>query len=168
MDTSRLEAILEAEVSAYSAFVTRLPLKIALIKKGQAAPLAQLLDREEEEQRALRKLERDRIASARSLNLSLGLPGDATLATAIEKMDDRAAAARLETLSGRLVSLARRLKQGHDRCRILLEASLDFVRYSMEVYARLLNPQERLADMLYGPASTASGASGVSLLNRSA
>ena len=168
MDTRRLEKLLEAEASSYDAFVTRLPLKLALIKKGQVGPLAQFLAREEEAQRALRILERERIALSCSLNASLGLPKDASLAQALPLMPDREAAVRLEALAKRLVTVAKRLKEGHERCRILLEASLDFVRFSMEVYARLLNPQERLADMLYGPAATGAQVTGISLLNRSA
>lgn len=168
MDTSRLEEILAAEASGYASFVTRLPLKIAVIQRREIAALQQLLARETEEQRKLRGLERERLAEAARLNHALGLPGDAPLAAMLSRLPDRAAAERLRALGDRLGDLAWRLKAGNERCGILLRAGLEFVRFSMEFYARFLNPDERLADMLYGPAAVGAGVSNVSLMNRSA
>ncbi len=168
MDTSRLERILAAEAAGYASFVTRLPLKIAVIQRREIVALQQLLSRETEEQHKLRGLERDRLEEAARLNHGLGLPGDAPLAATLSRIPDRSAAERLGALGDRLGDLARRLKVGNERCGILLGAGLEFVRFSMEFYARFLNPDERLADMLYGPAAVGTGVSNVSLMSRSA
>ncbi len=168
MDTSRLERILAAEASGYASFVTRLPLKIAIIQKREIAALQQLLARESEEQRKLRKLEQERLEESARLNGTLGLPADAPLAATLGRIPDRAAAERLRALGDRLGDLARRLKEGDEHCGILLRAGLEFVRFSLEFYARFLNPDGRLADMLYGPAAVGTGVSNVSLMSRSA
>lgn len=166
-ELARLEEILEAEAQGYSAFVTRLPLKTALIKKGQLAALEAFLARESEEQQKLRGLERERIEISAAVAVELGLPPGATLAQILEKLPEP----RREKLSGlreRLIDQSRKLKEGNERCEILLQASLDFVKYSLEVIGAILNPEERLADMLYGPEVPGPAKSGSVLLDRTA
>jgi hypothetical protein len=163
----RLESLLEAEAQGYAAFLTRLPLKLALIKKGQVAPLETFVAREAEEQQKLRQLERERIAVSSEVAHDLGLPADATLAEILPKVPaDRRA--RLGVLRDRLITQSEKLKEGNERCDLLLRASLDFIKYSLEVIGTILNPEERLADMIYGPGESGPAKSGSVLLNRTA
>lgn len=166
-DLARLEELLEAEAQGYSAFVTRLPLKTALIKKGQLAALEAFLAREAEEQQKLRALERERADVSAAVAAQLGLPPDATLAQVIAGLP-AGQRSKLSTLRDRLIEQSRRLQEGNERCEILLQASLEFVKYSLELIGTILNPEERLADMLYGPEVPGPAKSGSVLLNRTA
>lgn len=166
-DVARLEEILEAEAQGYSAFVTRLPLKTALIKKGQLAALEAFLAREAEEQHKLRQLERERTEISAGVAERLGLAPGVALAQIIDRLP-AGQRARLAILRDRLIEQSQKLKDGHERCEILLQASLEFVKYSLELIGTILNPEERLADMLYGPEVPGPAKSGSVLLNRTA
>ncbi|MBM3266024.1 MAG: flagellar protein FlgN [Candidatus Sericytochromatia bacterium] len=166
-DTTRLESILEAEAKGYSAFLTRLPLKLALIKRGQVASLERFLAREAEEQQKLRAFERDRAVASAELAAEIGLPTGAPLSDIIDRLP-AASRVRLAKLREALLERAARLREGNERCELLLSTSLEFVKYSMEVIGSILNPEERLADMLYGPEQEGPAKSGSVLLNRTA
>ncbi len=166
-DIARLEEILEAEAQGYSAFVTRLPLKTALIKKGQLAALEAFLAREADEQCKLRQLERERTEISASIAESLGLAPGTTLTQILAKLPPEQRS-RLSILRERLLDQSAKLQDGNERCEILLNASLEFVKYSLELIGTILNPEERLADMLYGPEVQGPAKSGSVLLNRTA
>jgi len=166
-DITRLEELLEAEAQGYSAFVTRLPLKIALIKKGNVAALETFLAREVDDQQKLRQIERERTAASAQVAISVGLRPDAPLADILEKLPAHSRS-KLDTQRHRLLEQTLKLREGNERCEILLRASLDFIRYSLELIGSILNPEERLADMLYGPETPGPSKSGSVLLNRTA
>jgi hypothetical protein len=167
INLDRLEQLLEAESQGYLAFVTRLPLKQALIRRGQTTALQAFLAREADDQGKLRKLELERTAMARAVAYELGLPPEAPLLQIIDRVPpDRRT--RLASLRESLMERANRLREGNALCELLLGASLEFVKYSMELIAGILNPEERLADMIYGPDETGSTRSGSVLLNRTA
>ena len=166
-DIARLEEILEAEAQGYSAFVTRLPLKTALIKKGQLAALEAFHAREADDQVKLRNLERARTEVSSAIAARHGLTPDATLAQILEKLPTEQRF-KLSSLRDRLIEQSMKLKEGNERCEILLHASLEFVKYSLELVGTILNPEERLADMLYGPEVPGPAKFGSVLLNRTA
>jgi hypothetical protein len=135
-----LEAILRDEVAIYGALVSRLPFKIALIKKNRVPQLERITQQEEADYKRLAELEKHRAEVVQEI-LALMPKGVGPQLTSIAQHVALSWRDRLLAPSKQLVELARELKEGHETCRVLLRASLEFVDFSLQLVAKAANAQ---------------------------
>ena len=161
------ENCLEQEIRAYEGFLARLPLKLALMRRAQVAPLQALIAREESDRRTLLELEARRKEAAARLAARTGLPEDASLRVFAARIGGEGAR-RLLDLRERWNSVIVRLQAGQETLGMLTQASLDYVGFSLGLFSKALNPEAQLADMTYGGVPGGVGRAASSLLDRTA
>lgn len=125
-----LEALLRQEIATYTSLVNRIPLKVALIKKNQAAQLERITTQEETDLRRLVQLEAER-AELTSEIVTQWPDTPATLSGLLSRIERP----QLRDLGVQLRTLVERLHEGNRLCAMLLNASLDYLGATMEIIA---------------------------------
>lgn len=143
-----LEAALRYEVSAYQILVNRLPFKLALIRKNRVDQLEHLTRQEEADLSRLVGFERERLESVKAILASLPPGTEPSLAGILPHLAPEWRA-RLTPLGERLRELVGALRDGHETCKILLKASLEYVDFTMQLVSRTVANSQPL---LYGGA----------------
>lgn len=141
---SRLESILREEVSAYAALVSRLPFKIALIKKNRVEQLERMVGQEETEQKRLFELGAARVACVQDLITTMPAGTSCTLSGILPHLG-ATWRRTLQELGEQLAQLVSALREGQATCTILLRTSLEFVDFTMQIVGRaMVNAQPAL------------------------
>lgn len=126
-----LERTMRDEASAYTVLVNRLPFKTALIRKNRVDQLEYMTRQEEEELRRLTDLERERALVMEQLSSALGL-AEPTLSALLPKLAPEWRA-KIGAWGDRLKELAHSLRAGNDTCQVLLQASLEYIDFTMQL-----------------------------------
>jgi hypothetical protein len=143
-----LEAALRHEVAAYQVLVNRLPFKLALIRKNRVDQLEHLTRQEEAELARLVGFERERIESVQAILAALPAGAEPSLVGILPHLSSEWRG-RLSPLGDRLRDLVKAVREGHETCRVLLKASLEYVDITMQLVSRTVANAQPL---MYGGA----------------
>jgi hypothetical protein len=134
----QLELVLAQQVAGMTALKNWLPRKIELIKGNRLAELEAFNQREEEQVGRLQQAEAQRQVLLGLIAMELGLPnGGATPLSELLPHVDGPARDRLAERGNQLASLVQQLKDGQAVVSELLRVSLQYVHYTMDVFAQL-------------------------------
>jgi hypothetical protein len=133
----QLELVLGHQVAAMTALKNWMPRKIELIKGHRLEELEAFTRREEEQVARLQQAESQRQVLVSMLALELGLEGGSPLSTLLAYLPE-AAQDRIAAKGDALAALVVQLKQGQQEIADLLRVSLDYVHFSMDVFAQLV------------------------------
>lgn len=158
----QLELVLGHQVAALTALKNWMPRKIDLIKRHRLEELEAFTRREEEQVARLQQAESQRQVLVSMLALELGLEGGAPLSMLLAYLPE-AAQDRIASQGDALASLVMQLKQGQQEIADLLRVSLDYVHFSMDVFAQLVTAAPPTA-YGYGGAAEAPPSSSASWL----
>lgn len=138
----QLDQILGLQVAGLTAIKLALPKKVELIKSHRLAELEAFNKREEEQVVRLQQAESQRQVLIGLIARDLGLEGTPSLAELV-MMAPPGARERLAARRDQLADLAAQIKHGQALADQLLRVSLDFVHYSMDVFAQLANARPK-------------------------
>lgn len=132
----QLDLVLGQQVAGLTAIKNWLPRKIELIKAHRLAELEAFNRREDEQVTRLGQAESQRQVLLGLLALEFELPSTPTLEELIRLVPE-AYQAKLHTRRDQLVALTQQIQDGQRLANDLLRVSLEFVHYSMDVFAQL-------------------------------
>lgn len=132
----QLELVLGHQVAALTALKNWLPRKVELVKRHRLDELEAFTRREEEQVGRLQQAESQRQVLVSMIALELGLDGSAPLSTLLGHMPVQVAE-RIAEKANQLAALVVQLRQGQQEVAELLRLSLDYVHFSMDVFAQL-------------------------------
>lgn len=132
----QLELVLGHQVAALTALKNWMPRKIELIKGHRLEELEGFTKREEEQVGRLQQAESQRQVLVSMIALELGLDGSSPLSTLLGHMP-AAVADRIAEKGNQLATLVVQLRDGQQDINALLRISLDYVHFSMDVFAQL-------------------------------
>lgn len=132
----QLDLMLGHQVAAMTALKNWLPRKIELIKKHQLADLEAFNSREEEQVGRLQQAESQRQVLVTMIALELGLDGKTSLSELLPHVPSTHRE-RLTTKADQLKALIQQIKEGHALASELLRVSLEYVHFSMDIFAQL-------------------------------
>lgn len=132
----QLELVLGHQVAAMTALKNWMPRKIELIKRHRLDELEAFTRREEEQVGRLQQAESQRQVLVSMIALELGLDGQVPLTTLLAHIPP-AVASRLADKADQLAALVVQLRAGQAEIAELLRISLDYVHFSMDVFAQL-------------------------------
>lgn len=138
----QLDQILGQQVAGLTALKLSLPKKIELVKSHRLAELEAFNKREEEQVVRLQQAESQRQVILAMIARDLGLAHVPSLA----ELTELAPAGPRERLAARrdqLATLADQIKSGQALVDQLLRVSIDFVHYSMDIFAQLANARPK-------------------------
>ncbi|MBO9540055.1 flagellar export chaperone FlgN [bacterium] len=143
-----LEAALRHEVAAYQGLLNRLPFKLALIRKNRVDQLEHLTRQEEADLARLLGFERERNQSVQAILSALPAGTEPSLSGILPHLTPDWHS-RLAPLGDRLREQVGALREGHETCKILLKASLEYVDITMQLVSRTVANAQPL---MYGGA----------------
>lgn len=154
----QLELVLGHQVAAMTAVKNWQPRKVELIKSNRLAELEAFNQREEEQVQRLQAAEAQRAALITMIALELGLDAQIPLQELLPHLPashQERLAARAEQLKG----LIAQIRDGQALVSELLRVSLDYVHFSIDIFAQLAQaaPPTGYGDL--GAASPPSGGS---------
>lgn len=132
----QLEMTLGHQVAAMTAIKNWLPRKIALIKQNQLAELEAFNQREEAQVQRLQQADAQRQALLTMISLELGLDAHLSL-TALLPHVPETHRERLAARADQLKALIAEIKDGQALASELLRVSLDYVHFSIDIFAQL-------------------------------
>lgn len=133
-----LETLLRDELTVCGHMVNRLPFKLALIKKNRTAQLERLIVQEAEDMAAMGELEARRVAICEAIAREHPL-AEPTLKAQLSALP-RAWQERLEPLGAELRTKVEELQAGNRTCRELLNLSIAYAAYTLELIAQAATP----------------------------
>lgn len=141
---TELESLLRDELTAYSHLVSRLPFKLALIKKNRATQLERLMAQEAEEMEVLSGLDRKRAEVSQAIARMMPLPADSLKELLPQLSPDWQT--RLAPLGEELRAKVQDLQAGNETCRELLRLSIDYASYTLDLIAQAATPEGMVYD----------------------
>jgi hypothetical protein len=138
----QLDLILGQQVAGLTAIKNWLPKKVELIKSHRLAELEAFNQREEEQVVRLQQAESQRQVILGLIARELELTRTPSLAELVE-LAPAGARERLAARRDALSALSEQIKTGQALVDQLLRVSLDFVHYSMDVFAQLANARPK-------------------------
>lgn len=132
----QLELVLGHQVAALTAVKNWLPRKIELVKSNRLAELEAFNQREDEQVQRLQAAEAQRHALITMIALELGLDAQLPLQDLLAHLPashQESLAARAEQLKG----LIAQIRDGQALVSELLRVSLDYVHFSIDIFAQL-------------------------------
>lgn len=138
----QLDQILGQQVAGLTAIKLSLPKKIELVKSHRLAELETFNKREEELVVRLQQAESQRQVLLGLIARDLDLTRTPSLSELVE-LAPPGARERLTARRDQLATLAEQIKDGQALADQLLRVSLDFVHYSMDVFAQLANARPK-------------------------
>lgn len=134
----QLELVLAQQVAGMTALKNWLPRKIELIRKNRLAELEAFNQREEEQVGRLQQAESQRQVLVGMIAMELGLPGggQTPLSELLPHLPE-AARDRVAERGNQLQALVAQLKDGQAVVSELLRVSLEYVHYTMDIFAQL-------------------------------
>jgi len=161
----QLDQVLGQQVAGLTAVKNWLPRKVEIIKKHRLGELEAFVRREEEQATRLMHAESQRQVLLGLLAREFDLPPAPTLNDLIA-VAPAPYAQRLAARRDHLAALAAQIKEGHRLLDELLRVSMDYVHYTLDIFARLATTTPATG---YGSGGYATPTStGSWLVNRSA
>ena len=135
----QLDQVLGQQIAGMTAVKNWLPRKIELIKAHRLQELEAFVQREEEQANRLTQAESQRQVLMGLLAREFNLPPRETALTLGELIALAPApyAERFEARRQALAVLAAQIGEGHRRLDALLRVSMDYVHYTLDIFARL-------------------------------
>ncbi len=138
----QLDQVLGQQVAGLTTIKLSLPKKIELVKAHRLADLEAFNKREEEQVVRLQQAESQRQVLLSLIARDLGLDRTPSLAELVE-LAPTGARERLAARRDQLNTLAAQIKSGQALVDQLLRVSIEFVHYSMDIFAQLANARPK-------------------------